>query len=86
MSALEKNETWEMVSRPKGKKKWDVDGFIFQYKADGTLERYKARLVAKGHKDIRSGLSRDHCSCGEGEHGKDLVVISSSLRLGFTTI
>ncbi|PKU79659.1 Retrovirus-related Pol polyprotein from transposon TNT 1-94 [Dendrobium catenatum] len=49
MQALEKNETWEIVNLPIGKKsvgcKWV---FSVKYKADGTLERYKARLVAKG--------------------------------------
>ena len=47
--ALEKNETWEVMNLPRGKKpvgcKWV---FTVKYKADGTVERYKARLVAKG--------------------------------------
>ncbi|RVX03686.1 putative mitochondrial protein [Vitis vinifera] len=47
--ALEKNETWEVMNLPRGKKpvgcKWI---FTVKYKADGTVERYKARLVAKG--------------------------------------
>ncbi|KAL5823155.1 hypothetical protein ACOSQ4_021055 [Xanthoceras sorbifolium] len=50
MEALEKNETWDLVKLPKGKKpvecKWV---FTVKYKSDGTLERYKARLVAKGY-------------------------------------
>lgn len=50
MKALEKNQTWEMVELPKGKKtvgcKWV---FTIKYNSDGTLERYKARLVAKGY-------------------------------------
>ena len=48
MSALEKNKTWEIVERPKGKSivdsKWI---FTLKYKVDGSLERHKARLVAK---------------------------------------
>ncbi|RVW91034.1 Retrovirus-related Pol polyprotein from transposon TNT 1-94 [Vitis vinifera] len=47
--ALEKNETWEVMNLPRGKKpgacKWI---FIVKYKADGTVKRYKVRLVAKG--------------------------------------
>ena len=50
MRALEKNQTWEMVPRPKGVKpvgcRWI---FNLKYNADSTLERYKARLVAKGY-------------------------------------
>ena len=50
MNALNKNQTWELVPRPKGITpvgcRWI---FNLKYKADGTLERYKARLVAKGY-------------------------------------
>ena len=50
MSALEKNKTWEIVERPKGKNivhsKWI---FTLKYKVDGSLDRHKARLVAKGY-------------------------------------
>ncbi|RVW87656.1 Retrovirus-related Pol polyprotein from transposon RE1 [Vitis vinifera] len=49
MQALEKNENWDIVELPKGKKtvgcKWI---FTIKYKAAGTIERYKARLVVKG--------------------------------------
>ena len=49
MSALEKNKTWEIVERPKGKKIVDCKWiFTLKYKANGSLERHKARLVAKG--------------------------------------
>jgi len=48
MSALERNETWEIVERPKDKKavgcRWI---YTVKYKSDGTLDQYKARLVAK---------------------------------------
>jgi len=50
MAALEKNNTWDLVSLPRGKKtvgcKWV---FTIKHRADGTIERYKARLVAKGY-------------------------------------
>jgi transposase InsO family protein len=47
--SLRKNETWELVPLPRGRKaissKW-----VFKVKetVDGLIERYKARLVAKG--------------------------------------
>jgi len=50
MAALQKNETWELMPLPEGKKavgcKWI---FSIKYKADGTIDGYKARLVAKGY-------------------------------------
>ena len=49
MNALERNQTWDIVELPKGKRaigcKWM---YTVKYKTDGNLERYKARLVAKG--------------------------------------
>lgn len=53
LEALEKNDTWEVVNRPRGikpvKNKW-----VFKVKLnpDGTVERYKARLVAKGYSQV----------------------------------
>ena len=50
MSALEKNKTWEIVERPKGKNIVDCKWiFTLKYKVDGSLERHKAKLVAKGY-------------------------------------
>ena len=44
-----KNQVWEVVSRPKGKK---VVGSRWIYKVkhvvDGSVEKYKARFMAKG--------------------------------------
>ena len=46
MNALEKNGTWEIVTKPTDKSavgcKW-----VFAYKADDSIECYKARLVVK---------------------------------------
>ncbi|RVW94721.1 Retrovirus-related Pol polyprotein from transposon TNT 1-94 [Vitis vinifera] len=50
MKSLQKNETWELVECPPGKKpigcRWI---YIVKYKADDSIERFKARLVAKGY-------------------------------------
>ena len=49
MEALEKNGTWEIVNRPKGKCPVGCEWvFTIEYSSDGSIERYKARLVAKG--------------------------------------
>jgi hypothetical protein len=49
MDALLRNQTWELVPKPKDVKpvscKWV---FKIKQRADGTVERYKARLVARG--------------------------------------
>ncbi|RVW20273.1 Retrovirus-related Pol polyprotein from transposon RE1 [Vitis vinifera] len=50
MKSLQKNETWELIECPPGKKpvgcRWI---YTMKYKADGSIERFKARLVAKGY-------------------------------------
>ncbi|RVW96122.1 Retrovirus-related Pol polyprotein from transposon RE1 [Vitis vinifera] len=50
MKSLQKNETWELVECPPGKKpvgcRWI---YTVKYKADASIERFKARLVAKGY-------------------------------------
>ncbi|RVX07465.1 Retrovirus-related Pol polyprotein from transposon RE1 [Vitis vinifera] len=50
MKSLQKNETWELVECPPGKKpvgcRWI---YTVKYKADGSIERFKARLIAKGY-------------------------------------
>lgn len=50
MEELLKNETWALVSLPKGKKKVGCRWvFSIKHKVDGSIDRYKARLVAKGY-------------------------------------
>jgi len=48
MSALVKNNTWEIVKLPSNKRvvgcRWV---FIVKHNADGSVERYKTRLVAQ---------------------------------------
>ncbi|WJZ99925.1 hypothetical protein VitviT2T_018330 [Vitis vinifera] len=50
MKSLQKNETWELVECPPGKKpigcRWM---YTVKYKANSIIERFKARLVAKGY-------------------------------------
>ena len=53
MEALDKNETWDLVKLPDGRKpigsKW-----VFKKKLNvvGKVEKYKAQLVAKGHSQV----------------------------------
>lgn len=53
MSALEKNDTWELMSLPRRKStvgcKWV---FTVKYISNDTIEQYKVRLVVKGFTQI----------------------------------
>lgn len=51
IEALQKNETWKMVSLPEGKKPIDSK-WVFKIKRppDGTPSKFKARLCARGFK------------------------------------
>ncbi|MCF8701902.1 DDE-type integrase/transposase/recombinase, partial [Corynebacterium sp. MC-10] len=59
IKSIEKNDTWELTSLPKGHK---AIGVKWVYKAKknskGEIERYKARLVAKGYSQ-RAGIDYD---------------------------
>jgi hypothetical protein len=50
MDALDKNEAWDIVELPAGRKsvgsKWL---FKKKFNAEGKVEKYKARLVEKGY-------------------------------------
>ena len=53
MEALDKNEAWDLIELPDGRKpigsKW-----VFKKKlnAEGKVEKYKVRLVAKGYSQV----------------------------------
>lgn len=53
MEALDKNNTWELVSLPNRKKSIGCRlVYIVKYKTNGSIEMYKARSVAKGFTQI----------------------------------
>ncbi|GKA41574.1 retrovirus-related pol polyprotein from transposon TNT 1-94, partial [Tanacetum coccineum] len=51
IKSIEKNDTWELTTLPKGQKAIGVK-WVYKAKknAKGEVEKYKARLVAKGYK------------------------------------
>ena len=59
ISAIERNETWELVELPKGHQPIGVK-WVYKKKmnAQGEIERYKARLVAKGYRQ-KAGIDYD---------------------------
>ena len=50
IKSFQKNETWELVDCPLGKKlvgcRWT---YTMKYNADGNIEQYKVILVTKGY-------------------------------------
>lgn len=49
LTAIEKNNTWQLTDLPKGHKAIDVKWvYKIKVKANGEIDKYKARLVAKG--------------------------------------
>ena len=50
LKMIEKNQTWELVDRPKHKKAIGVK-WVYRTKLnpDGSVNKYKARLVVKGY-------------------------------------
>lgn len=59
MNAFKENQTWDLVSLPKGKHAVDNRWVLrMKYKPDGTIDRYRARLVARGIFQ-RAGLDYD---------------------------
>ena len=59
IKAIKKNDTWELVTLPIGKKTIGVK-WVYKLKkiAKGKVERYKARLVVKGYSQ-RQGIDYD---------------------------
>lgn len=51
IDAIERNQTWELVEVPKGKKPIEVK-WVYKTKLNvqGEVEKYKARFVVKGYK------------------------------------
>lgn len=77
---LEKNKTWEIIERPKGKKLVGCKCvFTLKYKADGSLKKYKAKLVAKGYTQTYGVDYQETCPNGKKEHCKNFIVINCSL-------
>ena len=55
MKTLEKNDTWEVMELPEGKKEvGNKQVFTMKYKFDESVDRYKTRLVAQGFTQIQN--------------------------------
>jgi hypothetical protein len=53
MDALDKNEAWDIVEFPAGRKYLGIKWlFKKKFNAKGKVEKYKARLVEKGYSQV----------------------------------
>ena len=52
MDALDKNEAWDIVELPAGRKSVGRKWLFKKFNAQGKVEKYKARLVAKGYSQV----------------------------------
>ncbi|WJZ98268.1 hypothetical protein VitviT2T_016807 [Vitis vinifera] len=88
MSALEKNKTWEIVERPKGKNIVDCKWiFTLKYKADGSLERHKARLVAKWYTQTYGvDYQETFTPIAKNEYYKNPAITGCPLQLATPTV
>ncbi|KAG3118187.1 hypothetical protein PI124_g3546 [Phytophthora idaei] len=83
VEALEQNDTWELVKKPRDAKllqtKW-----VFKLKkhADGSIERYKARLVARGdQQEYGVNYTYTFSAVLELTSGKMILVVSRIWRV-----
>ncbi|XP_048425117.1 cytochrome P450 85A1-like [Pyrus x bretschneideri] len=83
MDALQKNQTWDLVLLPRGKKKVGCRWvYTIKYKADGSIERYKARLVAKGYTwTYGAGYTETFALVGKINTYPEHEVVNETLRL-----
>ncbi|KAK2438598.1 putative mitochondrial protein [Trifolium repens] len=81
LKSIEKNQTWELVKLPNGKKTIDLK-WVYKTKLnpDGSISKYKARLVARGFLQ-REGIDYNEVFAPVARHETiRLVVTLANLR------
>ena len=78
-----KNQVWEVVSRPQGKKALG-SRWIYKVKhaADGSMEKYKARFVAKGISQ-KEGIDYEETFAPVARYSSIRTIISLAAEMGW---
>ncbi|KAK9085017.1 hypothetical protein Sjap_025428 [Stephania japonica] len=80
ISAIERNNTWELCDLPKGQKTIGVKWvYKTKLKENGKVDKYKARLVAKGYKQ-EFGVDYKEVSAPVARHDTIRLVISMAAQ------
>jgi hypothetical protein len=83
MKALEKNNTWDLVTLPAGKRpvtcKWV---YSVKQSPEGKIERYKARLVARGYSQTY-GIDYDETFAPVAKMSTIRTLISCAANFGW---
>ena len=81
--SIMKNQVWEVVSRPEGKK---VVGSIWIYKVkhatNGSVEKYKAHFMAKGFSQ-KEGIDYEETFALIARYSSILTIISLAAEMGW---
>ena len=70
-----KNQVWEVVPRPQGKK------VVRSHAADGSVEKYKAHFVAKGFSQ-KEGIDYEETFAPVARYSSIRTIISLAAKMG----
>eukprot|EP01018_Ginkgo_biloba_P002260 Gb_17709 [translate_table: standard] len=80
---LMRNNTWDLVVLPSGKKpigcKWV---YKVKCKVDGTLDKYKARLIAKGFSQVE-GIDYDETFAPTTKMSTIYLILAMATQFGW---
>jgi hypothetical protein len=64
MDSLDKNEAWDLVEFPTGRKAIGISSWVFNKKlnVEGKVDKYKAQLVEKGYSQVEGIDFGEICS------------------------